>query len=109
VRRRFILFTSWFWSLVCTMGILYAGVLAEEWWWHEANGQFSFPMLVFSSLIILYLGLRLYRHKEVGHYGVPVSLPPGFWLWIVLSIVALVALVMLAGSLMQRFPQFFAG
>jgi len=109
VRRRFILFTSWFWSLVCSMVILYAGVLAEEWWWHEANGHFSFPMLVFSSLIILYLGLRLYRHKEVGHYGAPVSLPPGFWGWIVLSIVALIALVMIAGALMQRFPQFFAG
>ncbi len=107
VRRRFILFTSWFWSLVISLGILYLGVVAEEWWWHEVNGYFSFPMLVFSSLTILKMGHRLYKHKEVGHYGAPVSLPAGFWAWMLMWILALLLLVAMAGSLMKKFPQFF--
>lgn len=107
VRRRFILFSSWFWSLVFSLGLLYVGVISEEWVWQEMNGFFSFPILVFSSFVVLIIGHHLYCHKEVGHYGAPISLPPGFLAWLVLWLVALVLLVLMAGSLMKRFPQLF--
>jgi hypothetical protein len=108
VRRRFILFSSWFWSLVISLGILYGAMVLEEWWWHEVNGLFSFPALVFSSIVILITGHRLYRHKEVGHYGTPVSLPPGFLAWIFIWTLALGFLILIVGSLLRRFPQFFS-
>jgi hypothetical protein len=107
VRRRFIVFTSWFWSLVLALGTLYLGVIAEEWWWHEVNGYFSLPMLLFGSVIILKLGHGLYRHKEVGDYGAPVNLPSGFLGWVIMWLVALILLVLMAGSLLKKFPQFF--
>ena len=106
VRSRFVIFTSWFWSSLSALALLYGGFSYEELVWDEINGFFSFPLLMIAGITALIVGYRLYLHKEVGNYGSPLSLPQGWWIWLILIIVGATVATVIIASLLHQFPKF---
>ena len=103
-RVRFLILTSWFWSAVVALGVVYGGLKYEEAMWQEPNGYFCTSLFFLGGLAALWTGFRLYSRKEVGHYGAPMTLPPWWWVWFISLLIGVALAAMLLGSILQRLP-----
>ncbi len=103
-RVRFLILSSWFWSLLLALGLLYGGLQYEEVVWQAPSGFFCNSLFFLGGLAALWTGFRLYRNKEVGHYGAPITLPSGWWLWLISIVVGVGLAAMLVGAILRRFP-----
>ena len=103
-RVRFLILTSWFWSLVVALGILYGGLKYEEVLWQDPNGYFCTSFFLIGSAAALWTGYRLYQKKEVGHYGAPITLPQWWWAWLLAIVLGVAVAAVLAALILERFP-----
>lgn len=103
-RNRFLIFTSWFWSGLLALGILYGGLKYEEVVWQEANGYFGTSLFVVGGVASLWTGFRLYRRKEVGYYGAPITLPAWWWAWLLSIVVGVGLAAAFLTAILQRMP-----
>ncbi|MBT5708708.1 MAG: hypothetical protein HOI66_20520, partial [Verrucomicrobia bacterium] len=81
-RNRFLILSSWFWSVILALCVLYGGLKYEEIMWQEPTGYFCTSLFFIGGVASLWSGFRLYQQKEVGHYGAPISLPQWWWAWL---------------------------
>jgi hypothetical protein len=105
---RMLIVTAWFWSLLAAMSVVYLALRYEEILWHELNGFVSTPLLMVLALGSLWAGYRAYVIKEIGHHDRPLSLPPRFWLWLVVLAVGLAVGLLLISLLVRQYPHFLA-
>lgn len=107
-RNRFLILSSWFWSLLLALCILYGGLKYEEVMWQEPTGYFCTSLFFIGGMASLWSGFRLYQQKEVGHYGSPITLPQWWWAWLLSILIGVAVAAMLLTSIAQRFPNFLS-
>ena len=103
-RNRFLILSSWFWSVILALCVLYGGLKYEEIMWQEPTGYFCTSLFFIGGVASLWSGFRLYQQKEVGHYGAPISLPQWWWAWLLSILIGVAVAAVLVSSLVQRFP-----
>ena len=103
-RNRFLILSSWFWSVVLSLCILYGGLKYEEAMWQEPTGYFCTSLLFIGGIASLWTGFRLYQQKEVGHYGAPITLPHWWWAWLISIVIGVAVAAALVTAILQRFP-----
>jgi len=103
-RNRFLILSSWFWSVLLALCVLYGGLKYEEIMWQEPTGYFCTSLFFIGGVASLWSGFRLYQQKEVGHYGAPISLPQWWWAWLLSILIGVAVAAVLVSSLVQRFP-----
>ena len=102
-----ILLSASLWAILFSLGVLRLGLWYEELLWETFNGWFSCPLLALLAAGILWGGGRVYRRKEVGDQAAPMVIPARWWLWIALSVGALVSALALAASLARHYQHIF--
>jgi hypothetical protein len=105
---RMLILTAWFWSLLAAMTLAYLAFRYEDKLWHELNGFCSAPLLMLLGLGSLWAGYRAYVIKEIGHHDRPLTLPPRFWIWLLLLALGLAAGLVLISLLARQYPNFLA-
>lgn len=95
---------AWFWSLVCTLAALNAGLLYEDAMRNRVTGYFSFPLLVGLSVLVLTVGHRLYSRKEVSGHAAPMALPARWWAWALMFMVGAAIAAGLVMALIRQLP-----
>jgi hypothetical protein len=105
---RMLILTAWFWSLLGAMSVSYLALRYEEILWHELNGFVATPLLMLFGLAALWGGYQAYILKEIGQHDRPLSLPPRFWLWLVLLGLGLAVGLLLISLLARQYPHFLA-
>jgi hypothetical protein len=103
-RNRFLILSSWFWSVLLALCVLYGGLKYEEIMWQEPTGYFCTSLFFIGGVASLWSGFRLYQQKEVGHYGAPISLPQWWWAWLLSILIGVAVAAVLVSSIVQRFP-----
>ncbi len=103
-RVRFLILTSWFWSALLALGVLYGGLKYEEVMWQEPSGYFCTSLFFVGGFASLWTGFRLYQKKEIGHYGSPITLPQWWWAWLLSIVVGVAIAAVLLSLILQRFP-----
>ena len=103
-RNRFLILSSWFWSVLLALCVLYGGLKYEEIMWQEPTGYFCTSLFFIGGIASLWTGFRLYQQKEVGHYGSPISLPQWWWAWLLSILIGVAIAAILVSSIAQRFP-----
>jgi len=103
-RNRFLILSSWFWSVLLALCVLYGGLKYEEIMWQEPTGYFCTSLFFIGGIASLWSGFRLYQQKEVGHYGAPISLPQWWWAWLLSILIGVAVAAVLVSSIVQRFP-----
>ena len=104
---RALVLTAWFWALLLSLAALQLGFWYEELVWDKLNGFFSCPLLALLATASLCGGYRAYARKQIGHHTAPITLPPRWWLWIVLFLAGVLMALTLASSLAKHYPRLF--
>jgi hypothetical protein len=104
---RALVLTAWFWAALLSLVALQLGFWYEELVWDKLNGFFSCPLLALLAMASLCGGHRAYARKEIGHHTAPITLPPRWWLWIVLFVAGVLLALTLTSSLAKHYPRLF--
>ena len=104
-----VVLTAWFWAALVCLAVLQVGFWYEDFVWDNLNGYFACPLLLVSATAVLWAGHRAYTRKEIGHHSAPITIPPRWWLWIILFIAGLLLALTLASSLAKHYPRLFSG
>ena len=102
---RTVVLTSWFWSLLVTLVLLYSGLQYEDHFLHELSGAFAFPFIVLTSGLALWAGHRAASRKEIEPGSGPLQLPPLWGLWVLGILASLGAAAFLAWLLAAQLPR----
>jgi len=97
-----------FWGLLFSLAVLRVGFWYEDFAWENLNGFFSCPLLGLVAAAVLWAGQRAFSQKEIGRHAAPISIPPRWWLWILLFLVGLLLALTLAASLAAHYWRVFA-
>jgi hypothetical protein len=103
---RSLILLSWFWGTIGALALLQIGFWYEELVWEKLNGFFACPLLLLSSLGVLFYGFQIFRKKEIGKCAAPLVLPGYWWLWTILFALGLALALALVTSLIRHLPQF---
>jgi hypothetical protein len=103
-RNRFLILSSWIWSVLLALCVLYGGLKYEEIMWQEPTGYFCTSLFFIGGIASLWSGFRLYQQKEVGHYGSPITLPQWWWAWLLSILIGVAIAAVLVSSIAQKFP-----
>ena len=106
---RAILLSAPLWATLFSLAALRLGLWYEELLWETFNGWVSCPLLAFLAAAVLWGGSRAFRLKEVGHQTAPIAIPAQWWLWVALSIGALVSVLALVASLAKHYHHLLRG
>lgn len=101
---RMLILTAWLWSLLTAMAIAHLAFRYEEAVWGELNGYCSAPLLAILGMATLWGGYRAYLLKEIGHHSQPLTLPPRFWLWLVVLVAGIGLAYFLVSLLAGQYP-----
>jgi hypothetical protein len=104
--RRLVL-TASFWAVLVSLGALRVGFCYEDFVWGSLNGYFACALLTILAVAVLWAGARAYACKEIGPQSTPITLPARWWLWSGLFVVALLAGMSLASSLLTNWSRLF--
>jgi len=104
---RGLVITAPFWAVLATLAALRIGFWYEDLVWENLNGYFACPLLGVLAVATLWSGCRGYQRKEVGHHSTPLTLPPHWWLWILLFLAGLILALTLGASLARHYPRLF--
>jgi len=104
---RALVLTAWFWAALLSLAALQLGFWYEELVWEKLNGFFACPLLVLMATASLCGGNRAYARKEIGQHTAPITLPPRWWLWIVLFLAGVLLALTLVSSLAKHYPRLF--
>ncbi|MFO1496789.1 MAG: hypothetical protein U1G07_00075 [Verrucomicrobiota bacterium] len=105
---RMLIITAWLWSLLGAMAITHLAFRYEEAVWAEFNGFCSAPLLIILGLAALVGGYRAYLVKEIGQDHRPWTLPPHFWLWLLMLAAGLALAFFLVSLLAGQYPRLLA-
>ena len=105
---RMLIVTAWLWSLLSAMAITHLAFRYEEAVWGELNGFCSAPLLVLLGTVVLAAGYRAYIVKEIGNYHRPWTLPPHFFVWVVMLVLGLGLAFVLISLLAGQYPHLLA-
>jgi hypothetical protein len=94
-------------GLLFSLAVLRVGFWYEDFTWENLNGFFSCPLLAFVAGAVLGAGHRAFSQKEIGRHAARISIPPRWWLWMLLFLAGLLALT-LAASLASHYRRVFA-
>jgi hypothetical protein len=106
---RSLILLSWCWGAIGALALLHIGFWYEQLVWEQLNGYFACPLLLLSSMAILFYGYQMFRRKEVGKCTAPLVLPGYWWLWTILFALGLGLALALITSLIRHLPQFVQG
>jgi hypothetical protein len=104
-RSRALVLTAWFWGGLATLVCLRLGLHYESFYWEEWNGYFACPFLIVLGIIVIYLGYRSYRYKEIGRQFGPVTIPTRWWIWMIVIILCILLALALVSSLIEDFTK----
>lgn len=105
---RMLIVTGWFWSALVALLITHLAFRYETFVWGELNGYCSAPLLMGLGGATLWAGYRAYLVKEIGYHNTPLTLPPRFWLWLVLLAAGIGLAFLLVSLLVRQYPNFLA-
>lgn len=105
---RMLILSAWLWSLLSAMAVTHLAFRYEQSVWGELNGYCSAPLLVVLGIATLWGGYRAYLGKEIGHHHQPLTLPPRFWLWLIVLAAGLALAFILISLLAGQYPHLLA-
>lgn len=105
---RMLILTAWFWSLLGAMSVTQLAFWYENSVWGALNGYCSAPVLMLLGVAALCGGYRAYLQKEIGEHHQPLTLPPRFWLWLLMLGVGIALACVLISLLVRQYPGLLA-
>jgi hypothetical protein len=104
---RALVLAAWFWGLLFSLAVLRVGFWYEDFVWENLNGFFSCPLLALVSVAVLWTGHRAFLQKEIGRHATPISMPPRWWLWMLVFLAGIFLALTLAASLASHYWRVF--